>query len=182
MTPKKVQIVMCGAGPAKDVGSLVDQALAKGWSLELVATEEGLKMIPINELVEKTGQQIISGNSDKRLSRPDIIIVAPATANTIAKLALGIGDTYAASVLNDAVSFKIPMVILPSMKASMANRPCYKTHVIGLREEGVKVLLGGNDGIHLTDASSKNGPLPPFPWNLAITAAEKMLYVLSFSP
>jgi hypothetical protein len=57
MTPnlKKVQIVMRGASPAKDVGFLVDQALiAKGWSLELVATEEGLKLIPINELRKKT--------------------------------------------------------------------------------------------------------------------------------
>lgn len=96
---------------------------------ELVATEEELKLIPIHELRRKTrtGQPIVSEHSDKRLSRPDIIIVAPATANTITKLALGIGDTYAASVLNDAtVAFKIPimMVILPSMKESMANRPC----------------------------------------------------------
>jgi hypothetical protein len=41
----------------------------------------------------------------------------------------------------------------------------------------VRVLIGGNDGIHLTDASSKDGPLPPFPWDLAIAAAEKLLYV-----
>lgn len=179
MTPKKVRIVMCGAGPAKDVGFLVDQALAKGWSLELVATEEGLKLIPINELREKTGQQIVSEHSDKRRSRPDIIIVAPATTNTIAKL--GIGDTYAASVLNEAVAFKIPMVILPSMKESMADRPCYKNHIRDLREEGVKVLIGGNDGIRLTDASSGDGPLPPFLWDLAITAAEKLLCVLFLS-
>lgn len=181
MTPKKVRIVMCGAGRAKDVGVLVDQALAKGWSLELVATEEGSKLIPINELRKKTDQDIVTEYSDKRLSRPDIIIVAPATANTIAKLALGIGDTYVASVLNDAVAFKTPMVILPSMKKSMADRPCYKNHIRVLREEGVRVLIGGDDGIHLTDASSRDGPLPPFPWDLAITAAEKMLCVLFLS-
>ena len=41
----------------------------------------------------------------------------------------------------------------------------------------MRVLIGGIDGIHLTDSSSKDGPFQ----NLAITAAEKILSVLFLS-
>jgi phosphopantothenoylcysteine synthetase/decarboxylase len=97
-------------------------------------------------------------------------MVAPATANTLAKLAIGIRDTHAAGVLAQAVAARIPMVILPSIKKVDLDGGPLPTHIKTLRGEGVHVLIGEPNGIKPTNASSKDGPLPPFPWDLAVTA------------
>jgi hypothetical protein len=105
-----------------------------------------------------------------RRTATDAIMVAPATANTLAKLALGIRDTYAAAVLAQAVAAGTPMVILPSIKKVDLDGGPLPTYIKTLRRAGVRVLIGEPDGIQPTNASSKDGPLPPFPWHLAVSA------------
>jgi len=174
-----VQIVICGAGPARDVGSLITQAISKGWAVQPIATQAALDLdlVDVEAIKQLTGRAIISTHgpsNSRRFGNPDIIIVAPATVNTIAKLALGLADTFVAAHLNTAVGAKIPMVILPSLKKFNTDRPVFKRHVESLRDEGVKVLLG-EGGIQPTNASSKDGPLPPFPWHLAVRETEKLM-------
>jgi hypothetical protein len=180
MTAKEVHIVICAAGRARDVGTLVQGALDRHWSVRLIATpaalEEGL--VDVEGLEKQTRRQVIRSYSkpgESRIPKADAIIVAPATANTIAKLALAIADTHTSALLNQAVGAKIPVVILPSIKDDHMQRIAFKNHVATLRREGVIVLLGGKDGIIPTNQSSKDGPLPPFPWELALRATEASL-------
>ncbi|KAK6977525.1 flavoprotein [Favolaschia claudopus] len=144
----EILLVICGAGPLKDVTSLISQLNARGWNVQALATPSAVDMgLSLNDLRQQT-----------------------ATVNTISKLALDIRDTYAGGVLGQAVAAKIPMIILPSIKKVDLERAVFRNYIESLRREGVKVLLGGSDGIHPTNASSKDGPVPPFPWHLAVEA------------
>ena len=131
-----------------------------------------------NEAIERRiGGRIRTGYDDPRPPFANAYIVAPASANSIAKMANCTADTYVTSLMLEVIGRKIPVVVLPSLKACVAERQPFVRNVLSLREEGVTVLLGGKHGIHPTNDSSKDGLLPPFPWNLAIEATMRRLEV-----
>ncbi|KAJ6598763.1 flavoprotein [Mycena sp. CBHHK59/15] len=169
--PVEILLVICGAGPLEDISKLLDQVLHRGWKVQAIATPSALDIgLDVRAVELKTDRPVVTSAAIRRTANPDAIMVAPATANTLAKLALGIRDTYAAAVLAQAVAARIPMVILPSIKKVDLDNQVLPTHIKNLRLDGVHVLIGGPNGVQPTNASSKDGPLPPFPWHLAVSA------------
>ncbi len=67
----------------------------------------------------------------------DVLLVAPATANFISKLALGIADNLLLSV---ALAFSGRIIIAPAMHTEMWENPSVKENVEKLRERGVEIL------------------------------------------
>ncbi|MGH3678891.1 MAG: flavoprotein [Natronosporangium sp.] len=91
-------LVVCAAGPASEVATLVAEARATGWDVRLFATPSAVKFLDLPTLESQTGHPVRSADRDPdqpRASTPraDAIIVAPATYNTINKLATGIADS-----------------------------------------------------------------------------------------
>ncbi|KAF7371710.1 Flavoprotein [Mycena venus] len=169
--PVEILLVICGAGPLRDVSTLLDQVLHRGWKVQAIATPAAVEIgLDVQAVERQTGRRVVTSTAIPRTATPDGIMVAPATANTLAKLALGIRDTYAAAVLAQAVAARIPMVILPSIKKVDLDNRVLPTHIKNLRRDGVQVLIGEPDGLEPTNASSKDGPLPSFPWHLAVSA------------
>lgn len=81
----------------------------------------------------------------KHLSLPeeaDAIVVAPATANFLAKAALGLGDDPLSTMLLTA---QCPVVIAPAMDGGMWSHPTVGEHVRSLRARGV-VIVEPEDG------------------------------------
>ena len=70
------------------------------------------------------------------------MLVAPATANTIAKWALGISDNLALGLITEAVGLRLP-VAAGALSDAQAAHPAFAGHVATLRAAGVTVLLGG---------------------------------------
>ncbi|MHA1386070.1 MAG: bifunctional phosphopantothenoylcysteine decarboxylase/phosphopantothenate--cysteine ligase CoaBC, partial [Candidatus Helarchaeota archaeon] len=70
----------------------------------------------------------------------DIILVCPATANTISKIAAGIDDTPVTTVVTTAFGSDIPIVIVPAMHSSMYQHPILKDNINKLKRYGVKFL------------------------------------------
>ncbi|WP_447003151.1 flavoprotein [Saccharothrix isguenensis] len=68
---------------------------------------------------------------------PDAVVFAPATANSLAKLALGIGDNQALTVLCEALGRRTPMVVLPQLSDDQAAHPAFQGHLAVLRSAGV---------------------------------------------
>ncbi|MBM4125694.1 MAG: bifunctional phosphopantothenoylcysteine decarboxylase/phosphopantothenate--cysteine ligase CoaBC, partial [Nitrospira sp.] len=69
--------------------------------------------------------------------RADAVVIAPATANQIAKYALGLADDLlSALVLNTTC----PLILAPAMDGHMWDHPALKTHRETLRRRGVTVL------------------------------------------
>lgn len=67
----------------------------------------------------------------------DLMLIAPATANTIAKLASGMADNLLAVT---ALAARCPLLIAPAMDGGMWEHPATQTNVGTLRERGVAII------------------------------------------
>jgi phosphopantothenoylcysteine decarboxylase / phosphopantothenate---cysteine ligase len=70
----------------------------------------------------------------------DLFLVAPATANTIAKLALGIDDTALTTFASVALGAGDPVLIAPAMHGPMEENPPTKEHIEALIQRGVRFI------------------------------------------
>ena len=106
-------VIVCGAGPASEVGQLVKLAQEHGWTVQVVATPAALDFLDVPAIEALTGSPVRSQyrKPGEPRSRPaDAIIVAPATYNTINKWAQGISDTYALGILAETTALGVPIV------------------------------------------------------------------------
>jgi phosphopantothenoylcysteine synthetase/decarboxylase len=60
----------------------------------------------------------------------DCYLVAPASANTVAKLALGIADNQALTQVHEAIGIRdLPVVVFPRVNAAHARHPSWNSHL-----------------------------------------------------
>jgi phosphopantothenoylcysteine synthetase/decarboxylase len=172
-------VIVCGAGPAPDVGRLVQQAQERGWHVHVIATPAALAFIDSGALAAQTGNPVrseyrVPGNSTQRsLPNADAIIVAPATYNTINKWALGISDTYALGILAESIGLDIPVVAVPFVNTALAARAPLRRAVEMLRAEGARIILGPDEH-QPHPPGTGNARIPSFPWTLALDEAERL--------
>jgi len=81
------------------------------------------------------------------LEKTDLVIIAPATANIIGKIACGVGDTAVTSTAIVAVGAGTPILVVPAMHGSMYQNPVVaenirKLKALGLEFVGPKVEEG----------------------------------------
>ena len=76
------------------------------------------------------------------LTRGDLLVVAPCTANTLAKLAHGLADN---ALTEAALAHRGPVLVAPAMNPRMWTHPATRANVEALRERGV-VLVGPDEG------------------------------------
>jgi hypothetical protein len=74
--------------------------------------------------------------------RIDAYLGAPMTANSVAKLALGIADNQALTVLGENIGTDTPMIIFPRINAAHARQPAWSDHLDRLRRVGVQLAYG----------------------------------------
>jgi Flavoprotein len=171
---KALCMVVCGAGPAPHVNVLVGLAQDAGWSVTVVATPAAMTFLDTEALAAQTSSPVRDDyrspmNHGPRATAADAVIVAPATYNTINKLAAGINDTYALNVVAEAIGRGTPVVILPFVNTALASRAPFQAAVAALRVEGVRVLYGtGQWEPHSPGAGDEQ--LPSYPWHLALNA------------
>lgn len=70
----------------------------------------------------------------------DLLLVAPATANTICKIAAGIDDTPVTTFTTTAIGRGMPLVVVPAMHESMYNHPAVRDSIEKLKGWGIAVL------------------------------------------
>jgi phosphopantothenoylcysteine decarboxylase/phosphopantothenate--cysteine ligase len=87
----------------------------------------------------------------------DVIIVAPATANTIAKIANGISDDVLTTTI---LATKAPIIMAPAMDANMFDNPATQTNVTTLITRGIFVA-GPADGRLASGLIGKGRMLEP---------------------
>jgi phosphopantothenoylcysteine decarboxylase / phosphopantothenate---cysteine ligase len=83
-----------------------------------------------------------TGDPYPHLTRADLLVIAPATANTIAKLAQGLADSL---VTEAALAHPGPTLVAPAMNPRMWSHPATRTNVETLRSRGVE-LVGPDEG------------------------------------
>ena len=88
----------------------------------------------VRELTGKLEHIQLAG---KHSDHADLVLVAPATANTIGKIAAGIDDTPVTTIAATAIGSKIPLIIVPAMHEPMYDHPIVQDNISQLQKIGV---------------------------------------------
>lgn len=132
---------------------LVAPALAQEWQVAVTLTPTAgrwLRMSGEADRLEKlTGLPVrdeprLPGEASPHPS-VDCYVVAPASANTVAKLATGIADNQALTQVGEAIgTLGLPVVIFPRVNAAHARHPAWRRHIAALREADVHLVYGSD--------------------------------------
>jgi len=133
-----------------------------GHDVHVVATDAALRFVgkPTLEAISRNivHTDLYEGVAEVRHvaigQAADLIVVAPATANTIAKLATGLADDLLG---NTVLASRAPLVIAPAMHTEMWQHPATVHNIAVLRSRGV-TIVGPAVG-QLTGADSGPGRL-----------------------
>ncbi|MGN9803925.1 flavoprotein [Micromonospora sp. L32] len=179
MTAGHLQVVVCGAGPATDVLQLAQVAGARGWTVAVTATPSALDFIDPTAIEAATGSPIRSSyqsspGARRSLPPADALVVAPATYNSISKIALGLADNYAMTSVAELIGRQVPTVIVPFVNAALAARAPFQRAVAALRDERIRVLLGSEDGWDPHQPGGGNERQKVFPWAVAFETAAQL--------
>ncbi|AKU15590.1 flavoprotein [Luteipulveratus mongoliensis] len=130
---------------------LVEPAMARGWRVGITLTPNAGRWLrasgEVDRLEELTGLPVRDASRLPSEPRPhpdaDCYVVAPASANTVAKLALGIADSQALTQVTEALGVpEVPVVVFPCINAANARHPAWAGHLATLREAGVHLVHG----------------------------------------
>jgi phosphopantothenoylcysteine synthetase/decarboxylase len=179
-----MSIIVCGAGPASAISTLVRLAHDRGWTVQVVATPAALDFFDPADIEKLTGSPVRSQYrkpGEPRSRDADAIIVAPATYNTINKWANGISDTYALGILAETTGLGVPIVVLPFVNSALAGRTPFRRSLESLRAEGVRILLGPG-GVQPHEPHTGGALVDSYPWQLALDETARLLNASHVSP
>lgn len=119
----------------------------RGAEVQVVITPNGKEFITPATLAALSGKPVVSeffaANTGEWHSHvdlglwADLMIVAPATASTIGKMANGIADNM---LITTYLSAKEPVMVAPAMDLDMWKHPSTQRNVRRLKEDGVKII------------------------------------------
>ncbi|MFE9859894.1 flavoprotein [Streptomyces sp. NPDC005780] len=130
---------------------LVEPAIALGWQVAVTLTPNAGRWLRANGELERletlTGMPVRDKPRLPTESRPhpvvDCYVVAPASANYVAKLAMGIADNQALTQVNEALgTIGVPFVVFPRINAAHVRHPAWQGHIETLRNTDVDLVYG----------------------------------------
>ena len=102
----------------------------------------GAERFVTSETFHALARRSPSADPYPHLESADLLVVAPLTASTLAKLAIGMADTL---VTEAALAHEGPILLAPAMNTRMWNHPATQANVDMLRSRGVE-LIGPEEG------------------------------------
>ena len=142
---KRIILGVTGSIAAYKAVSLLRTLVQAGADVSVVMTQSATRFVaPLTFEVlsnQPVAMDLFSGKQEMmHITWPenaDVIVLAPCTANRIAKYALGLADDFLSTML---MTTRCPVVIAPAMDGEMWDQPALKNHVAVLRERGVTIL------------------------------------------
>ena len=152
MKNKKILIIIgCGISAYKAL-DLIRLLRKDNYDIKIILTKSGKQFVTPLSLISLSGSKVYENLFDKQneaeidhisLSRwADLILIAPSTANTIAKLANGHSDDLASTV---ALASNKKIFISPAMNVRMWEHQSTKQNITKLKNDGYK-LIGPESG------------------------------------
>lgn len=156
----RIVVGMTGGIAAFKAVSVVRALVREGHTVQVVATDAALRFVgrPTLEAMSRNvvHSDLYEGVAEVRHvalgQAADLIVIAPATANSIAKLAVGLADDLLG---NTVLASTAPLVIAPAMHTEMWRHPATQSNIELLRKRGVVVV--GPDSGRLTGDDSGPG-------------------------
>lgn len=166
MRGARILLIVSGSIAAYKALELIRLLRAEGAEVQPVLTDAGARFVTEESLAALSGRRVLrdlwaaeAEIGHIRLARwADLVVVAPASADRLAKMALGLAEDLAGCVL---LATRAPLLVAPAMNPAMWAHPATAAHVATLRARGV-VIAGPEEG-PMAEAESGLGRLmePP---------------------
>jgi phosphopantothenoylcysteine decarboxylase/phosphopantothenate--cysteine ligase len=147
MTGKRILLIVGGGIAAYKACELVRLLRKQGASVRCVLTAGGAQFVTAMTLAALSEDKVYTELFDLKdeaemghiqLSREaDLVVVCPATADLIAKMAAGIADDLATTLL---LATDKPVLVAPAMNVRMWGHAATQRNVVQLRADGITVL------------------------------------------
>ncbi|KKB13021.1 hypothetical protein VE25_04090 [Devosia geojensis] len=138
-----ILIGVTGSISAYKIADVTSELTKQGHAVQIILTQSGAQFVSPLVLETLSGRPVksalfgpgISGTEHIDLARwADLFVVAPASANTIAKIALGLADDLLTTV---ALATEAPLLVAPAMNTVMWEKPITQQHAETLKARGV---------------------------------------------
>lgn len=148
----RITLGVTGGVAAYKAAELVRRLQQESFSVEVVMTRAACEFITPLTFAALTGKKVITGlfaesggeaNLESAIEhiavaqRTDLLLVAPATADILAKFACGISDDFLSTLY---LATTAPVVVAPAMNVNMWNHPATQENIATLRNRGVYVV------------------------------------------
>ena len=144
---KKILLIICGGISAYKSLEIIRSLKKKGAKVKTILTKNATEFVTPLSVVslsqEKVYQELFNPKNEAEmdhisLSRwSDVILVAPATANTISKLSTGLSDDLASTVM---LASDKDIFLTPAMNVRMWEHPSTKENLSKLKSYGYKII------------------------------------------
>ncbi len=145
-------VAVCGGIAAYKVCQVVSELVQRGAGVSVAMTKAARKFVGSVTFQALTGRPVLEGlwssaepadiQHIERTDAADLILIAPATANIVGKIAAGIADDLVSTLVISAVS---PVVLAPAMNNHMWANPVVQENVTRLESRGF-LLVGPGEG------------------------------------
>ncbi|MYA60114.1 MAG: bifunctional phosphopantothenoylcysteine decarboxylase/phosphopantothenate--cysteine ligase CoaBC, partial [Chloroflexi bacterium] len=152
LTGRRVVLSVAGSIAAYKSAYVTSELVKLGAHVDVVMTESAQRFVGSTTFAALSHNPVTTSLWDQNseisidhvalATRADCIVIAPATASLLAKLALGITDD---AVTATVLASSAPLVIAPAMDADMYGAPSTQTNVANLRERGA-LIVGPESG------------------------------------
>lgn len=134
-----------GSISAYKAADITSRLTKNGHNVDVILTKSGSKIIPALTLQTLSKNKVymdmfeeITQSEVKHISlakKADVILIAPATANIIGKIAYGIADDFISTVVMAAAG-RTPVYIAPAMNTNMYENPIVQDNIEKLKRYG----------------------------------------------
>jgi len=155
LSGKRIIMGITGSIAAIESIELARELIRHGAEVHAVMTPEALRIVTQHTMEFATGNPVITeiDGQVQHVSflgdfsdKADMLLVAPCTANTISKIAVGIDDTPVTTMATTAMGSKVPIMIAPAMHSSMFIHPIIQRNVQTLKDLGVDFVGPNMEG------------------------------------
>jgi len=143
LTGKNIIVGVCGSVAAYKTASLVSALVQRKASVTVVMTPAATQFITPLTFTALCGNptltEILSADYDhlRLAEKADLYVIAPATANTMAKITAGVADNLVTAL---ALTQKVPLLICPAMNEKMWQAPATQQNLKLLQNQGAHIL------------------------------------------
>ncbi len=146
---REILIGISGGIAAYKTASLVSRLVQAGAGVSVIMTRSATQLVRPKTFEALTGRpvrwQMFGPGSHPHIeaaTQAELLCIAPATANLLAKAALGLADDLLSTVL---LAFEGPVILAPAMNHHMWKKPAVQRNIRQLQEDGF-LLIGPEEG------------------------------------
>lgn len=169
---KTILLGVTGGIAAYKSASLASMLVKSGAEVRVIMTKHAVNFINPITFESLTGHKCITDTFDRNFEfkvehvalaqKADVIMIAPATANVIAKLAYGLADDMLTTTV---LASKAPKIIAPAMNTGMYENPATQDNLDTLRKYGMEVITPAKGYLACGDIGTGKMPEPEILFN-----------------